>query len=153
MNLDIVIEQIPLIELSVITSVVLIHFSRKFFGFSQSSVAGLCFIVFCTVLLLLPLNSLGAPWNLPLVAYIRGVSGELSIVTMMLILFTWSSAPAYRLSSVTPLIITASEIISASHERFVKKNKRAIIITATTKMMDPYPQLYGSNIVNPKANG
>jgi hypothetical protein len=43
--------------------------------------------------------------------------------------------------------------MSASHERFVKKNKRAIIITATTKMMDPYPQLYGSNIVKPKENG
>jgi hypothetical protein len=41
MNLAMLIEQIPLIELSVITSVVLMHFSRKFFGFSQSSVTGL----------------------------------------------------------------------------------------------------------------
>jgi hypothetical protein len=133
MNLAMLIEQIPLIELSVITSVVLMHFSRKFFGFSQSSVAGLFFIVFCTVLLLLPLNSLGAPWNLPLVAYIRGVSGELSIITMLLILFTWSSAPAYRLSSVTPLIIALASILFYPF---------ALGLT----MFDPYSWGYGSII-------
>ena len=88
MNLAMLTSQIPLIELGVITSFVLMHFARTFLGLSQSSIAGTFFIVVCTILLLLPFNSLGAPWSLPLVAYVRGVTGELSVITMMLILFT-----------------------------------------------------------------
>jgi hypothetical protein len=133
MNLAMLIEQIPLIELSVITSVVLLHFSRKFFGFSQSSVTGLFFMVFCTVLLLLPLNNLGASWDLPLVAYIRGVSGELSIITMMLIIFTWSSWPSCRLSSATPIVIALASILFYPF---------ALGLT----MFDPYSWGYGSII-------
>jgi hypothetical protein len=133
MNLAMLIEQISLIELSVITSVVLMHFSRKFFGFSQSSVTGLFFIVFCTVLLLLPLNNLGASWDLPLVAYIRGVSGELSIITMMLIIFTWSSWPSCRLSSATPIVIALASILFYPF---------ALGLT----MFDPYSWGYGSII-------
>jgi len=133
MNLAMLIEQIPLIELSVITSVVLMHFSRKFFGFSQSSVTGLFFMVFCTVLLLLPLNNLGASWDLPLVAYIRGVSGELSIITMMLIIFTWSSWPSCRLSSATPIVIALASILFYPF---------ALGLT----MFDPYSWGYGSII-------
>jgi hypothetical protein len=133
MNLAMLIEQIPLIELSVITSVVLMLFSRKFFGFSQSSVTGLFFMVFCTVLLLLPLNNLGASWDLPLVAYIRGVSGELSIITMMLIIFTWSSWPSCRLSSATPIVIALASILFYPF---------ALGLT----MFDPYSWGYGSII-------
>ena len=133
MNLAMLIEQISLIELSVITSVVLMHFSRKFFGFSQSSVTGLFFMVFCTVLLLLPLNNLGASWDLPLVAYIRGVSGELSIITMMLIIFTWSSWPSCRLSSATPIVIALASILFYPF---------ALGLT----MFDPYSWGYGSII-------
>jgi hypothetical protein len=133
MNLAMLIEQIPLIELSVITSVVMMHFSRKFFGFSQSSVTGLFFMVFCTVLLLLPLNNLGASWDLPLVAYIRGVSGELSIITMMLIIFTWSSWPSCRLSSATPIVIALASILFYPF---------ALGLT----MFDPYSWGYGSII-------
>jgi hypothetical protein len=133
MNLAMLIEQIPLIELSVITSVVLMHFSRKFFGFSQSSVTGLFFMVFCTVLLLLPLNNLGASWDLPLVVYIRGVSGELSIITMMLIIFTWSSWPSCRLSSATPIVIALASILFYPF---------ALGLT----MFDPYSWGYGSII-------
>ncbi len=133
MNLAMLIEQIPLIELSVIISVVLMHFSRKFFGFSQSSVTGLFFIVFCTVLLLLPLNNLGASWDLPLVAYIRGVSGELSIITMTLIIFTWSSWPSCRLSSATPIVIALASILFYPF---------ALGLT----MFDPYSWGYGSII-------
>jgi hypothetical protein len=133
MNLAMLIEQIPLIELSVITSVVLMHFSRKFFGFSQSSFTGLFFMVFCTVLLLLPLNNLGASWDLPLVAYIRGVSGELSIITMMLIIFTWSSWPSCRLSSATPIVIALASILFYPF---------ALGLT----MFDPYSWGYGSII-------
>jgi hypothetical protein len=133
MNLAMLIEQIPLIELSVITSVVLMHFSSKFFGFSQSSVTGLFFMVFCTVLLLLPLNNLGASWDLPLVAYIRGVSGELSIITMMLIIFTWSSWPSCRLSSATPIVIALASILFYPF---------ALGLT----MFDPYSWGYGSII-------
>jgi len=133
MNLAMLIEQISLIELSVITSVVLMHFSRKFFGFSQSSVTGLFFMVFCTVLLLLPLNNLGASWDLPLVAYIRGVSGELSIITMMLIIFTWPSWPSCRLSSATPIVIALASILFYPF---------ALGLT----MFDPYSWGYGSII-------
>ncbi len=133
MNLAMLIEQISLIELSVITSVVLMHFSRKFFGFSQSSVTGLFFMVFCTVLLLLPLNNLGASWDLPLVVYIRGVSGELSIITMMLIIFTWSSWPSCRLSSATPIVIALASILFYPF---------ALGLT----MFDPYSWGYGSII-------
>lgn len=133
MNLAMLIEQISLIELSVITSVVLMHFSRKFFGFGQSSVTGLFFMVFCTVLLLLPLNNLGASWDLPLVAYIRGVSGELSIITMMLIIFTWSSWPSCRLSSATPIVIALASILFYPF---------ALGLT----MFDPYSWGYGSII-------
>jgi hypothetical protein len=71
MNLAMLTSQIPLIELGVITSFVLMHFARTFLGLSQSSIAGTFFIVVCTILLLLPFNSLGAPWSLPLVAYVR----------------------------------------------------------------------------------
>jgi hypothetical protein len=133
MNLAMLTSQIPLIELGVITSFVLMHFARIFLGLSQSSIAGTFFIVVCTILLLLPFNSLGAPWSLPLVAYVRGVTGELSIVTMMLILFTWSSAPAYRLSSVTPLIIALTSFLFYPF---------ALGLT----MFDPYSWGYGSII-------
>jgi hypothetical protein len=109
------------------------HFSSKFFGFSQSSVTGLFFMVFCTVLLLLPLNNLGASWDLPLVAYIRGVSGELSIITMMLIIFTWSSWPSCRLSSATPIVIALASILFYPF---------ALGLT----MFDPYSWGYGSII-------
>ncbi len=74
MNLAMLTSQIPLIELGVITSFVLMHFARTFLGLSQSSIAGTFFIVVCTILLLLPFNSLGAPWSLPLVAYVRFAS-------------------------------------------------------------------------------
>ena len=133
MNLAMLTSQIPLIELGVITSFVLMHFARTFLGLSQSSIAGTFFIVVCTILLLLPFNSLGAPWSLPLVAYVRGVTGELSIVTMILILFTWSSAPAYRLSSVTPLIIALASFLFYPF---------ALGLT----MFDPYSWGYGSII-------
>ncbi|MCF8181023.1 MAG: hypothetical protein K9J26_06450, partial [Limnohabitans sp.] len=133
MNLAMLTSQIPLIELGVITSFVLMHLARIFLGLSQSSIAGTFFIVVCTILLLLPFNSLGAPWSLPLVAYVRGVTGELSIVTMMLILFTWSSAPAYRLSSVTPLIIAFASFLFYPF---------ALGLT----MFDPYSWGYGSII-------
>ena len=133
MNLAMLTSQIPLIELGVITSFVLMHFARTFLGLSQSSIAGTFFIVVCTVLLLLPFNSLGAPWSLPLVAYVRGVTGELSIITMLLILFTWSSAPVYRLSSVTPLIIALTSILFYPF---------ALGLT----MFDPYSWGYGSII-------
>ena len=133
MNLAMLTSQIPLIELGVITSFVLMHFARIFLGLSQSSIAGTFFIVVCTILLLLPFNSLGAPWSLPLVAYVRGVTGELSIITMLLILFTWSSAPVYRLSSVTPLIIALTSILFYPF---------ALGLT----MFDPYSWGYGSII-------
>jgi hypothetical protein len=52
---------------------------------------------------------------------------------MILILFTWSSAPAYRLSSVTPLIIALASILFYPF---------ALGLT----MFDPYSWGYGSII-------
>lgn len=133
MNLAMLTSQIPLIELGVITSFVLMHFARIFLGLSQSSIAGTFFIVVCTILLLLPFNSLGAPWSLPLVAYVRGVTGELSVITMMLILFTWSSWPSCRLSNTTPILIALLSILFYPF---------ALGFT----MFDPYGWGYGSAI-------
>ena len=110
MNLNLL-DQIPLIEISLLTSIVFLHFVRAVFNSAHSAISGVLFVVIASIVLLTPFNLIGAPWNLPFVAYIRGVTGDLSITTMMLILFTWTGISAFRIASGTPILIAAIAIL------------------------------------------
>lgn len=131
MNLAFLINLAPLIELSLLASVVLLHFSRASFGIGAGGVFGFFFILVCSAILMIPFNQFGAPWSLPFVAYIRGVTGDLSMISAMLILFTWTSWPGCRLSNTTPLIIALLSILFYPF---------ALGFT----MFDPYAWGYGS---------
>lgn len=79
------IQQIALLEVSITCAVVLIYLAQ---WFSRTS-----FPLFVRIVLLLLLTNLffwpiGLSLELPLSAYVRGVTGELSIVTMLLL---WST--------------------------------------------------------------
>jgi hypothetical protein len=68
-------------------------------------VLSLVLVAIALIILLVPAHLLGAPWNLSLAAYIRGASGDLSITSMMLLLFTWTGWPTFRIARFTPATI------------------------------------------------
>jgi hypothetical protein len=111
MSLASLINLIPLIEFSLVSSIVLLHLLRALLGIGLGGAFGLIFIFLCSALLMIPFHEIGAPWSLPFVAYIRGVTGDLSVISTMLILFTWSSWSSCRLSSATPFIIAFVSIL------------------------------------------
>lgn len=133
MSLASLMNLIPHIELSLVSSVVLLHLLRAILGIGVGGAFSFIFILLCSAVLMIPFNEIGAPWSLPFVAYIRGVTGDLSVISMMLILFTWSSWSSYRLSSTTPLVIALLSILFYPF---------ALGFT----MFDPYAWGYGSII-------
>lgn len=110
MSLAILIGFIPLVELSVVSSIVLLHLLRALLGIGLSGAFDFIFIFICSAILLIPFHEVGAPWSLPFSAYIRGVTGDLSVISTMLIVFTWSSRSSCRLSSSTPIVIALLSI-------------------------------------------
>lgn len=111
MTLSTFIDQLPLIEISLVTSIVYLHLVRSIFNAVHGLVGGLFFIIISSLVLLAPFAALGAPWNLPFAAYIRGVTGDLSILSLLLIVFTWSGWNAFRIASITPILIAVVAIL------------------------------------------
>jgi hypothetical protein len=64
-----------------------------------------------SLVLLAPFGAIGAPWSLPFAAYIRGVTGDLSILSLMLIICTWSGLNVFRIASITPILIAVVAIL------------------------------------------
>jgi hypothetical protein len=111
MTLSTFIDQLPLIEISLVTSIVCLHLVRSIFNAVHGLVGGLFFVIISSLVLLAPFAALGASWNLPFAAYIRGVTGDLSILSLLLIVFTWSGWNAFRIVSITPILITVVSIL------------------------------------------
>ena len=122
MTLATLIHQLPLIEISLVTSIIGLHLVRSILNKAHGLIAGLFFVTIASLVLLAPFAAIGAPWNLPFAAYIRGVTGDLSILSLLLILFTWSGWSAFRIASVTPILIAVIAILFyRSEERRVGK--------------------------------
>lgn len=111
MSLAIPMSFIPLIELSVVSSIILLHLLRVISGIPLGRAFDFIFIFICSAILMIPFHEIGAPWSLPFSAYIRGVTGDLSIISMMLIVFSWSSWSSCRLASTTPIVIALLSIL------------------------------------------
>jgi len=111
MTLSTFIHQLPLIEISIVTSIVCLHLVRAIFNIAYGLLAGLFFVIIASLVLLVPLAAIGAPWNLPFAAYIRGVTGDLSILSLLLILFTWSGLSVFRIATITPMLIAVVAIL------------------------------------------
>ena len=111
MTLATLIHQLPLIEISLVTSIIGLHLVRSILNKAHGLIAGLFFVTIASLVLLAPFAAIGAPWNLPFAAYIRGVTGDLSILSLLLILFTWSGWSAFRIASVTPILIAVIAIL------------------------------------------
>ncbi len=111
MTLSTLIHQLPLIEISLVTSIVCLHLVRAMLNSAQGQLPGLLLVISLSLVLLAPFSLIGAPWNLPFAAYIRGVTGDLSIVSLLLIICTWSGFNAFRIASVTPILIAVVAIL------------------------------------------
>jgi hypothetical protein len=111
MTLSTLIHQLPLIEISLVTSIICLHLVRSAFNAVHGVVAGLFFVTIASLVLLAPFAAIGAPWNLPFAAYIRGVTGDLSILSLLLIVFTWSGWNSFRIASITPILIAVVAIL------------------------------------------
>jgi hypothetical protein len=111
MTLSILIHQLPLIEISLVTSIVCLHLVRAMFNIAHKLLAGFFFVIIASLVLLAPFPAIGAPWNLPFAAYIRGVTGDLSILSLLLVIFTWSGFKTFRIASVTPILIAVVAIL------------------------------------------
>lgn len=105
MTLSVLIDQLPLLEISLIVSIFCLHLVRTSVHIVHGLLPGLLIIAMITVVLLVPFSMIGAPWNLPFAAYIRGVTGDLSILSLLLIVFSWSGISAFRIATATPLMI------------------------------------------------
>ena len=111
MTLSTLIDQLPLIEISLVTSIICLHLVRAMLNTAHGLLAGLSFVIITSLVLLAPFTAIGAPWNLPFAAYIRGVTGDLSILSLLLIVFTWSGWHAFRIASITPMLIAVVAIL------------------------------------------
>ena len=111
MTLSTLIHQLPLIEISLVTSIVCLHLVRAMFNMAQGLLVGFFFVIITSLILLVPFAAIGAPWSLPFAAYIRGVTGDLSILSLLLIMFTWSGLNAFRIASITPILIAVVAIL------------------------------------------
>ena len=111
MTLSTFIHQLPLIEISLVTSIICLHLVRAMFNMAQGLLVGFFFVIIASLILLVPFAAIGASWNLPFAAYIRGVTGDLSILSLMLIICTWSGMNAFRIASITPILIAVVAIL------------------------------------------
>lgn len=111
MNLSTWIYYLPLIEISLITSIVALHLIRSIFNTAHGAWPGLFVIVVFSMLLLAPFPLLGTPWHLPFAAYVRGVTGDLSILSLLLVVFTWTGIAAFRIATATPILIALVAIL------------------------------------------
>lgn len=111
MTLSTLIHQLPLIEISLITSIIFLHLIRATFNTAYGLIPGLLLVSIALLVLLAPFGAIGAPWSLPFAAYIRGVTGDLSILSLMLVICTWSGLNAFRIASITPILIAVVAIL------------------------------------------
>jgi hypothetical protein len=111
MTLSTLIHQLPLIEISLITSIISLHLIRATLNIGYGLIPGLLLVSIASLVLLAPFGAIGAPWSLPFAAYIRGVTGDLSILSLLLIVFTWSGWNAFRIASITPILIAVVAIL------------------------------------------
>jgi hypothetical protein len=111
MTLSTLIHQLPLIEISLVTSIVCLHLVRAMLNRAHGLFPGLVFIFIFSMILVAPLPAIGVPWSLPFAAYIRGVTGDLSILSLLLIVFTWSGWNTFRIASITPILIAVVAIL------------------------------------------
>ncbi len=111
MTLSTLIYQLPLIEISLVTSIVCLHLVRAMLNRAHGLFPGLVFIFIFAMILVAPFPAMGMPWSLPFAAYIRGVTGDLSILSLLLIVCTWSGWNAFRIASITPILIAVVAIL------------------------------------------
>jgi hypothetical protein len=111
MTLSTLIHQLPLIEISLITSIIFLHLIRATLNIGYGLIPGLLLVSIASLVLLAPFGAIGAPWSLPFAAYIRGVTGDLSILSLMLVICTWSGLNAFRIASITPILIAVVAIL------------------------------------------
>ena len=111
MTLSTFIHQLPLIEISLVTSIICLHLVRAMFNMAQGLLVGFFFVIIASLILLVPFAAIGASWNLPFAAYIRGVTGDLSILSLMLNICSWSGMNAFRIASITPILIAVVAIL------------------------------------------
>lgn len=133
MTLSSFFHQLPLIEISLVTSIVCLHLVRAIFNMAHGLLPAFLLVIILLLVLLVPFSAIGAPWNLPFAAYIRGVTGDLSILSLLLIVFTWSGLKAFRIATITPILIAAVAILFYPF---------ALGLT----LFDPYAWGYHSNI-------
>ncbi len=78
---------LALFEVALTCNIVLIYLAQRLLKIDIVLSKRVIFSILLVCLLLLPFNIIGLPFELPLAAYLRGVTGELSIVTSLLL---WS---------------------------------------------------------------
>lgn len=98
-------QHIALVEMSITCAVILIYFLQKAFKASLPLIVRIVLVLLLANLFFWPI---GLSLELPLAAYVRGVTGELSIVTMLLL---W--ATLLPESRKTPLAFSAAISIVA----------------------------------------
>ncbi|BEI33974.1 hypothetical protein [Polynucleobacter sp. HIN5] len=111
MTFSTLIHQLPLIEISLITSIIFLHLIRATLNIGHGFISGLLLVSIASLVLLAPFAAIGAPWSLPFAAYIRGVTGDLSILSLLLIVLTWTGWNAFRITSITPILIAVVAIL------------------------------------------
>lgn len=125
--MDHFVQVLALIEMSISTAVVLIWLSQTIFQFEIPLVGRMILLILLGNLCFWPL---GLFMELPLAAYVRGVTGDLSIVSMLLL---WSSL--FPSNKCTPIVFKVGIAIIA------------IVfypLALGLGMLDPYAWGYGS---------
>lgn len=82
-------EFIPLIELALISTLLISYLSKGLYKSQSTSSIRLITLLALFIFLLLPLDAIfsgNLPWKLPLIAYVRAATGDLSISTLLLCL-------------------------------------------------------------------
>lgn len=121
---------IALLEISITCAVVLIYICQKIFGVEAPFIMRIVLLLILVNLLFWPL---GMGMELPLAAYVRGVTGDLSIVTMLLL---WASVLPKRKSVPISFIALVSLVAVPFYP-----------MALGFGMTDPYAWGYGSIVL------
>ena len=120
-----------LFEMALTCSIIFVYLLQHYLSATLSIQQRSLIMVVPIVLLLFPFSMIGLPVQLPLVAYIRGVFGELSMVTTLLL---WSHFFMTRPARV-PVIFKVGVVITAL---------LFYPLALGLSMLDPYAWGYGS---------
>lgn len=122
---------LALFELALTCSILIIYLAQYALrvDFTLKKRALACVILL--PLLLFPMHYIAIPWELPLIAYVRGVTGDLSVVTLLLL---WS-AFFMQMPTHTPILLKSGVVVAGL---------LFYPLALGLGMIDPYSWGYGS---------